>query len=426
MKDYSDAYIQEILRIIDERLQKHEDVTVGTEFEVSLKMHICGIAARDFQKMHEDFLKDNDPHLCLNRNKEMFCDSFKDVFNQRDQSQKKAEEFTKQCLKPAVKDFVYNKLGPDIIREMRKQSKFIARGHSQYNILLDLLSKDSFKEYVRYIRSYEGYVKKWILDQTVKHLSEGSKMFELVELHLDSSISSIKAAIHKATKKTSADLKTFIDNFCQELGDTLVISQDALGAFMMLNKANQEQFADWFTEFVNKMEEALKQAFKDRDIQVTLKHLEVKPQNELFTQVIGCGKQCPFCAVACVCGGDKHSVHEASLHRPQGLNSYRWLETQKLITDICSSSVASDNLFRCGATKGEWIAYKKYTDIFPDWKIPSDGSYQASDYWKYVMAKFNGEFAKEHGAEPADIPTTWKNITHLQAEQSLKESFNIK
>ena len=424
-KDYSDAYIQEILHIIDERLQKNQDITVDIEFEVSLKQHICGIAARHFQKMHEDFLKENDPHLCLNRNREKFRGSFKDLFNERDQSQKKAEEFTKQCLKPAVENFVFSKLGPDIIHEMRNQSQFITRARSQYDILLDLLSKHSFKEYVKYIDSYEAYVKEWILDQTVKHFKD-PKMFELVDQHLDSSISSIKAAIHKATKKTSADLNTFINNFCQELGDTLVISQDALGAFMMLNKANQKQFAHWFTQFVDKMEEALKQDFKRRDIQSILKHLDVKPQNELFTQVIGCGKQCPFCAVACVRGGGNHAEHEASLHRPQGLNGGKWVKTEKLSTVICSSSVVSDTSFCCDATKGEYHSCKKYRDIFPDWNIPPDGSYQASDYWKYVMAKFNKEFAKLHGAKPAGIPKTWKYITRLKAEQSLKESVNIK
>ncbi|XP_062239740.1 up-regulator of cell proliferation-like isoform X2 [Platichthys flesus] len=424
-KNYSDAYIQEILRIVDERLQKHEDVTVDIEFEVSLKQNICGIAARHFQKMHEDFLKENDPHLCLNRNREKFCDTFKDVFNERDQSQKKAEEFTKQCLKPAVETFVYSKLGPDIIREMRKQSQFNARHCSQYEILLDLLSKNSVGEYIRYIRSYEGYVKEWILDQTEKHLSKDSKMFELVDQHLDSSLSSIKAAIHKATKKTSADLKTFINNFCQELGDTLVISQDALGDFMMLNKANQEQFADWFTQSVDEMEQALKQGFKERDIQSILKHLDVKPQNELFTQVIGCGKQCPFCGVACVSGGGNHAEHTAPLHRPRGLKGGYWYTTNILSTHICTSLVVSDILFRSDAIKDEWTPYKKYKDIYPDWIIPSDGSYEASDYWKYVMATFNEEFAQKHGLMPADIPTTWKKITRLQAEQSLKGSFNM-
>ncbi|XP_069374568.1 up-regulator of cell proliferation [Paralichthys olivaceus] len=425
-KNYSDAYIQEILRIIDERLQKNQDITIGIEFEVSLKQHICGIAARHFQIMHDDFLRENDPYVCLNKNKKKFCDGFKDVFHQRDQSQKKAEEFTKQCLKPAVENFVYSKLGPHIIGEMKKQSQFNARVYSQYEILLDLLSKDSFREYVRYIRSYESYVKEWIHEQIVKHFSNGSKLFELVEQHLDSSSSSIKDAIYQAKKKTSADLKTFINNFCQELGEKLVISQDALGAFMILNKANQEQFADWFTQFVDEMEQALRKEFKERDIEKILKHLDAKPQNELFTSVIGCGKQCPFCAVACVSGGGDHSEHTAQLHRPQGLNGYRWEDTKKLVTDICSSSVVSDILFRCDATKGKLHPYKNYREIFKDWKIPPDGSYQASDYWKYVMAKFNDEFADEHGAKPADIPSTWKDIKRPQAEKSLTETFNMK
>ncbi|XP_053272475.1 interferon-induced very large GTPase 1 isoform X2 [Pleuronectes platessa] len=424
-KNYSDAYIQEILRIIDEILQKHEDGTVDIEFEVSLKQHICGIAARQFQKMHDDFLEENDPHLCLNKNKGMFCDRFKDVFNERDQSQKKAEEFTKQCLKPAVEKFVYSKLGPAINHEMRKQPQFNARVFSQYKILLDLLSKHSVSEYVRYIGSYEGFAKEWILDQTVKHLSKDSKMLELVDQHLDSSIRSIKDAIQKATKKTSADLETFINNFCQELGDTLVISQDKLGDFMMLNKANQEQFAKWFTQFVDKMEEALKQEFKKREIKMILKRDDVKSQNELFTQVIGCGKQCPFCGMACVRGGGDHAEHTAPLHRPTGLKRYRWDQTKKLVTDICSSLVVSDNRFCCGATEGEWVPYKEYRDTYKDWIIPPDGSYEASNYWKYVMTKFNKEFAKEYGAETADIPTGWEKITRLQAEQSLKKSFNI-
>ncbi|XP_035482782.2 up-regulator of cell proliferation [Scophthalmus maximus] len=425
-KNYSEAYIQEILRMIDESLEKNQDVKTDTEFEVSLKQHICGAAARHFQEMHDDFLQENDPYRCLNKHKNKFCEDFKDVFHKRDQCQKKAEEFTNRCLKPAVEDFVYSHLGTDIIHEMRSQPQFIARMYSQHKILLDLLLQDDFGEYVRYIRSYESYVKKWILNKTVQHFSDGSRAFELEERHLESSSSSINDAINKAKKETNGDLGTFIKHFCQELGDTLVISQDALAAFMILNEANQQQFANWFTECVNEMQQALRQEFQKTTFQMKLKRLHVKPQNELFTQVIGCGKQCPFCAVACVRGGASHAEHEASLHRPKGLSGYKWHETKKLVTDICSSSVFSDNRFGCGATGGEWHPYKKYRDIFPDWKIPPDPSYEASDYWKYVMARFNERFAKEHNTEPADIPSSWTNITSEQAEKSLKESFNIK
>ncbi|XP_039465303.1 up-regulator of cell proliferation-like [Oreochromis aureus] len=79
-KNYSDTYIQEILYLIDEKLQNNQDVKTDIEFEVSLKQHICGLAAREFQKMHEDFVQANDPYRCLMKNKEKFRDDFKMCF----------------------------------------------------------------------------------------------------------------------------------------------------------------------------------------------------------------------------------------------------------------------------------------------------------------------------------------------------------
>uniref|UniRef100_A0A3B5Q336 Up-regulator of cell proliferation-like n=1 Tax=Xiphophorus maculatus TaxID=8083 RepID=A0A3B5Q336_XIPMA len=80
--NYHDTYIQEILHFIDEKLNK-ADVDIDMEFEVSLKQHICGSAARKFQKMHEEFIQENDPYRCLQKNKERFCTDFKDVFHKR-------------------------------------------------------------------------------------------------------------------------------------------------------------------------------------------------------------------------------------------------------------------------------------------------------------------------------------------------------
>ncbi|XP_037614234.1 up-regulator of cell proliferation-like isoform X8 [Sebastes umbrosus] len=424
--NYHDTHIQEILNMIDERLESNQDVKIYIAFEVSLKQHICGIAARQFQKMHKDFIHANDPYRCLNQNKEKFRADFKDVFHERDQCQKKAEEFTNQCLRPAVEDFVNRSLGPDIIGEMLTSQQFSTRMFFQYSILLDLLSLNSFSCYESYICSYEEYVKDWIIDQIMERFSNGSTKFEFEDRHVQSSINSINAAINKAKTEKSDNLETFVEDVCQELGDKLVISQDALGAFMILNNADQEQFAHWLTECVKDMAETLREKFKETSIEMILKNLHVKPQNELFTKLIGCGGQCPFCKVPCEAGDKAHTEHWASLHRPEGLGRFSWEGTKKIVTDVCSSSVISDNLFRCSATTGEGHPYRRYTDIFPDWRITPDRSLKASDYWKYVMAKFNEQFAAIYDAKPADIPETWKQITPEQAEESLKESFSIK
>ncbi|KAM8748243.1 up-regulator of cell proliferation-like [Acanthopagrus schlegelii] len=424
--NYHDTYIQEILHKIDEKLQNNQNEMIEIEFEVPLKQHICGFAAKQFQKMHEDFLHENDPYRCLNQYKEQLCDDFKYVFHKRDQCQKKAKEFTERCLRPAVEDFVKCSLGPDIIGEMKTRFEFSTRMFFQYSILLDLLSKHDFGKYQSYICSYEEYAKKWVVDCILKHFSQGSTMFEFEDQHLQSRINSINIAINKAKTEKSGNLRTFVENVCQELGDKLVISQDALGAFMILNNADQELFAHWLSECVKEMEQDLRKKFKETSIQMKLESLHVNPQRELLSQVIGCGKQCPFCKAPCEAGGREHTEHHASLHQPQGLGRHKWDGTENFSIDICSSSVISDKRFRCAATNGEWHPYKRYTEIYPDWKIAPDASLQATDYWKYVLAKFNDEFAGAYNAKPADIPSTWKNITYEQAEESLKKTFNIK
>ncbi|XP_061565801.1 up-regulator of cell proliferation-like [Cololabis saira] len=422
--NYHNTYIQEILRIIDEMLNK-ADLGTGIAFEVSLKQHICADAARNFQRMQEDFMQANDPKILLGRNKKKFCADFKDVFHKRDQCQKKAEEFTEQCLKPAVEDFVYRSLGPNITEEMMKSKAFSTRTSFQGSILLDLLSKEDFNSYLSFNSKYEDYVKIWILGQIKEHFSDASKTSGYEEEHIKSSIKNIKNAMEKVKSEQTADLKTFVEHICKELGDKLVISQDALGAFMILNNADREQFAGWLTESVEKMEETLKKKFKDTTFERKLEHLRVNPQTELFNRVVGCGKQCPFCKVPCEAGGDKHKDHFASLHRPEGLGRYSWASSEKLVTDMCTSSVISDNNFRCSETNNEWHPYKSYREFFPDWHIPPDGSLEASDFWKYVMNKYNKDFAEAYKAKPADIPETWKEITKQQAETSLKNSFNV-
>ncbi|XP_019210871.1 up-regulator of cell proliferation-like [Oreochromis niloticus] len=424
--NYSETYIQEILYMIDTKLQNNQEIKTDIEFEVSLKQHICGFTAKKFQKMHEDFMQENDPYRCLMNRREKLCADFKDVFHQRDQCQKKAEEFTNRCLKPAVEDFVKRSLGPDIIGEMLTCENFSTRISFQYSVLLDLLSKGDFNNYLSYICSYEKYVKTWILNQILKHFSTPSAAFQFEDRHLQSSIRSIDDAINKAKTGNSDNLDRFVKEICKELGDKLIISQDALGAFMILNNANKEQFAEWLTVSVNEMGKALREKFKESPFETKLQYLHVQPQNELFNRLIGCGKQCPFCTAPCEAGGGAHTEHFASLHRSRGLGRRIWETTNKLVTDVCTSAVNSDVHFRCSATNNEWHPYKRYKEIYPDWRIPPDVSLEASDYWKYVMTKYNRKFAEEYNGEPADIPLSWKFITKKQAEMSLKESFGIK
>ncbi|KAK2913568.1 hypothetical protein Q8A67_001967 [Cirrhinus molitorella] len=294
-------------------------------------------------------------------------------------------------------------------------------------LMMQLLREDAFEQYVKYISSYEHFVKGWISDQITKQFSNGHEMSELEERYLRGITTEILEAVKMAQNETYEDgIKGFIQCICRKLGQKLVIPKDALEIVMVLNNASQDSFACWLTKSVEEIEQTLQEQLKKINIKQKLSKLKMKPQDELFKRVFGCGKQCPFCKTPCEAGGEAHSEHCASVHRPQGLGFYINESDKKLVTDICSTDVHSEQKFKCFETNYEYHPYKKYREIFPDWHIPADVSIQASDYWKYVMARFNTKFAEEYNARPADIPFAWKLIKKEQAEKSLKESFSIK
>ena len=145
----------------------------------------------------------------------------------------------------------------------------------------------------------------------------------------------------------------------------------------------------------------------------------------LFSRAFGCGKKCPFCSAPCEAGGKEHTEHFASVHRPQGIGKCSWFKTDKLIPDICSSLVASEMVFRCKETGQKWHPYKEYRQFYPDWRIQPDTSIEASDFWKYIFAKYNTKFAKRYNFKPADIPAEWHSISVYQAKKCLEDTFKM-
>ncbi|XP_042169907.1 up-regulator of cell proliferation [Oncorhynchus tshawytscha] len=431
--DYHETFIKELLEIIDETSQQNKKRKVPEECEVKLKLHICGIAARTFQKKHDDFIAFNDPRKCLEQSKNKYLTLFIDLFHNRDQCLNKAEEFSKLCLQPAVQDYVTKMICPDVIDEVKTgkgSEDYSTRTSFQFSILKQLLTDGEYEKYREYINRYESFVKDWLFDHIVQQLSKDKKLEKLENKHVSEIVKIITVAISKIrnTTHTVKYIKTFIQNMCCALEEKLVFPKDVLDSIMTLNySANTEQFADDLTGFVGKMEQSLAAKYeKEGDIKERLKSLPFKPQDKMFTSLFGCGKQCPFCCAPCEAGGKEHTKHFTSIHRPQGVTGWVNLKTTVLRTDICSSSVISYRKFNTNLTEGKPHLYKDYQTYYPDWTITGDPSIKASDYWKYVMATFNETIAKDTHALPADIPEDWKALTTDDALKSLKNAFNMK
>ncbi|XP_068584955.1 up-regulator of cell proliferation-like [Cebidichthys violaceus] len=435
--DYNDSFTKELLEKVEESL-KQVSKTCKPKFEIDLKLHICGIASREFLQMHRKFLLDKDPKIQLEKYKTQYQSDFIDLYKERDGCQRKANDFVRLCIKPAVEDYIRRSLGVNIVDEILNSghsADYSSRSFFQYNIQKELLQKDDFKSFVKYIRKYEIYVKDWIFQRILQKMSEGKTLFKLKNENLKVIVRKITGALEQASKGEDGvllpddqeSIPKLINNMRKYLITDISISVEAEKSTLFQIQSTCHEFTKSLSESLSELKEQLEEEFSNsEDITDTLNKLPIKPQDELFKRVFGCGQQCPFCKVPCEAGGKEHEKHHAAVHRPQGLGTYRNLVTKKLVETLCTTDVQSEHKFSNKDTNGEWHPYKDYTKYYPDWLIPPDPSIEASDYWKYVLVLYNDRFAEEYKANPADVPKAWRNITKEEALKGLKDAFNIK
>ncbi|XP_038261149.1 interferon-induced very large GTPase 1-like isoform X2 [Dermochelys coriacea] len=428
--DYDQTYCRELLWMINERLQEKiiGKMSTSASFEVDLKLHILGEAASAFQKMHEDFLKKNDPQHRLEELRPQYFSTFRDVYYEKDACQKRAFDFCDRCLRPALWEYMKKRLGIEIVDNFLSSGECIeygSRSFFQFTVQKKLLEEMDFSNYVKYINNYEVFIKSWIQTRLFEHYRETGGLKELERVVLATIMKKIQNTLESSECQDALTVSEFLDHFCQVMCKELVISKDSLEVILFKNTASVRQFSADINTFLPQVEEGTLSEWEELSREMVFTQLQFKPQDEIFKRVFGCGKQCPFCNVPCEAGGSDHKEHFASVHRPQGLGRYKDETSKRLIYSLCSSDVVSSLLFRNLHTAFQWHPYKDYRQFYPTWRIQPDPSINASDYWKFIFKKFNHQFAKEYKADPADLPTEWKKITKKQALQSIQEAFNI-
>ncbi|XP_028994235.2 up-regulator of cell proliferation-like [Betta splendens] len=440
--DYHESLTKELLDKTDQFLKTHKR-KCKTRFEFDLKLHICGIASKEFLKMHQKFLKDNGPQTQLEKFKTQYLTDFLSLYKLRstdqvDNCEYKANVFVQSCIEPGVKELINRSLGIDIMDEVLKSSEsveFSTRSFFQQHIMQELLLKGDFQSFLKYISTYEIYIKDWIRQHILDTVSKNETLCKIRKKKLQVIIDRVSLAITQASKRADGtmlpdnkeSITELIENIMKGLNKDMLIPFEAVKVSLFEIQSTSHSFIKSLRVALDQLSKRLQEEFsKCKDVKETLDKLPVKPQDELFKRVFGCGHQCPFCKVPCGVGLKEHKHHQTAVHRPQGLGGYRDFKTQKLWVSLCTTDVQCQSLFRNQDTEYQWHPYKEYKDYYPDWHIPPDVTPEASDYWKYVLVKYNEDFASAYKAKPADVPEAWKTITEEQVLNGLKDAFNVK
>ncbi|KAG9271543.1 up-regulator of cell proliferation-like [Astyanax mexicanus] len=433
--DYHSLLTKQLIEKIDEYIQNSK---TNITFEVDLKLYICGIATRKFLEMHRKFLADKDPLKHLEALKSEFLSEFIDLYRSKDQCQRKAQNFTQLCLKPAVTEYINQSIGTDIVEAIlnsKHSTEYSSRSYFQYNILKELLEKEKFTLFFKYIHNYERLVKKWIRRHVIQSFSKDLSLSKLKRKKLAFIFEKIEEAVEVSQcgedgnplPNNAESTTVLIQNLCKALSKVITLPMDAMDRIRFQNTSLCTPFTNNLKECLKDLKKQLEEEIdRSSDISETLEYVTVKPHNELFRRVFGCGKQCPFCKVPCEAGGKAHQEHHAAVHRPQGLCAYTSWITNILGEEICTSSVHGNGQFQNHETNFESHPYKEYRTYYPDWLIPPDRTVETSDYWKYVLVTYNERFAEEYKAKPAVYPSEWNNIDKAQALEGLKSAFSIK
>ncbi|XP_063285658.1 interferon-induced very large GTPase 1-like [Pelobates fuscus] len=427
-EDYNEIYCRDLLNMINERLTPSaaEKLCTKTLFELDLKLHILGKAVVQFQKMHNDFIQENDPKHMLINLKARYSSCFNNILQQQNASKDCAKHFCESCLKPAIIEYINKNLGGEMVDDMLDSddsSKYKSRSIFQYHVLKELLEKNDFKLYLEYIHRYESFAR-ILISENISIKYENFTHFEKIIAKIVSSIyKKIRKALKNPTALECSNLEEFLGHVCKELNKELVISPNDVKTTLFKNEdcKNVLQFSNDIDEFLAKMEGQIITDLKDLNTDAFLSNPTQNAEEVLFKRVVGCGKQCPFCKVPCEAGGDDHDTHRASVHRPKGLARHKWVGRNVLCNATCSADIITKKKFKNSETKGEFRFYSDYQKIYPDWEIEHETSSAA--YWKFVFKEFNSQFAEEYGAKPAHILEEWKNITREEALESLKEMY---
>ncbi|XP_031749222.1 up-regulator of cell proliferation-like [Xenopus tropicalis] len=430
-EDYNEIYCQELLNIINQKLNQEEvrKLHPTASFEANLKLHILGTAAPQFQKMHDDFGLKNDPRLLINRLKPQYFDIFKNKLQEKDESNARAKDFCDQCLKPAITDHIYKNLGKDITHDILKDPadvRFNSQNQFHFRILKELLEMNTFENYAEYIKNYEIYVKRWISKYIITKYKTTSGLDVLITKIISSIAEKIQSALNDKNVQRSQNVSEFCKFFRQNLVKHLVISDNAMKVIIFQNTVDIHRLSSNITFHLKKCQEEIRSEMKQLGIESILACLSLKPQDELLKKVLGCGKKCPFCNAPCETRGDDHQEHFVSAHRPKGLAQYTFAEDNNLCTASCSTDIISNGAFRNPDTEGTWHPYREYRSVYPQWIILPEINPTYSLYWKFVLTQFNYDFANLFQANPADIPEEWLKITQRQALSSLQDTYYIK
>ncbi|XP_060592366.1 interferon-induced very large GTPase 1-like [Ruditapes philippinarum] len=345
-----------------------------------------------------------------------------------------AEEWTTIALPNRVTDDLYAYL-PSV------------KNRAIIEICSDLLEKDEFDNFIRYIRTPRDYASSWITHKANHFLFAPESMLyaKISSSLLRSFFLSAKECIEKIRMKNKSQ--------------SFISMNEWVNIFQILMKESSFFIpSENFRSMKRETETTLNLEYLTYKVLDSLKETEAdlvthfnevdsgsvqwensSPIGRLIQKIWGCQEQCPFCGEPCTKNEDHtDSDHNCMQHRPLCCIGIRFVGSQIAELASCEFNVQTDITHRCEVfdykcnngkrepCSKEWHPYKDYKTILDEWYIaPSANMQDTCRYWMWFVATYKDRLLDKYQYKFDDIPSSWKDITKSSALKSLSETYSV-
>ncbi|XP_071818874.1 interferon-induced very large GTPase 1-like isoform X2 [Apostichopus japonicus] len=338
------------------------------------------------------------------------------------------------CCFHIFKEITIQRLNIKIVKDMREQDKFIDKERLIAAVLEDLAERDNYLQYINFVENQESFIKRWVKQKVIDRCYDepGARLLDIANetiTELCSTVRNICIDLDISGKK-SGPFCEWLDQFQEKFDAACRYNATALNGLKSFGVTiDYKEFSKCLMKLIESKQETFIKAVclpftegGEDSANEFLDKMAKAPHLEIVNQFISCEAKCPFCKVMCHLQEKDHKHHSAILHYPQGIAGCKFTESKNLVLDMCTTSVASENQYRFGEQE-EHRPFKEYKNDFPNWSIQPIKDSEPTQYWKWVMVRFNTEFAEHYNLEPAKIPDDWTKIGKKKALQSLKRTY---
>ncbi|XP_071948938.1 interferon-induced very large GTPase 1-like [Antedon mediterranea] len=405
------------------------DGKVGISVKGQIRLAVCNfkvILIPMLEKVQEKHKLENDPKLYMESKKERLWEMFKTDCKDLQLVVKISTAISREFTK-AIQLSLPKKCQLGMIEYLQRSSSkgFSSKMSLHAWMLVEMAENGNFESFEQYLSDPIQCIKTFTSEQIQRICFQKSKTgcSQLQEIHgrkVREIINGLHEAINSQNAKGTITMKSWWPTFLKHIGNIICVEAD-IRFFDEDRDLNLNELIRYLLAELKGIEDTIIEAY---DQTITS---EIVPFccDFVTKDLIKCKMMCPFCKALCELYGDDH--HRTECHRPQGIGGHTWIDSNKLVTERCTTSVMAGHTFKNQHTNGEWINYKQYqtvNDYYKSWKIePLDT--ESEMYWKWFMATYNTELAQYYDCEKADIPDGWKSISKKEAIQKMKTQYDL-